>query len=143
MNFNHQFNEVKMNNSPNDNNATNSNPQPQVINNAFAIMVSGQPLNTNCLKINNDKYIMDINNPGLITSFGVTILNGNKLPNNVGFAVYYTLNNQNYEFIGVIHGEYPTAIFDSPWMDIKGITAKKMVRIGFELKPKNFLKSLK
>eukprot|EP01083_Nonionella_stella_P191576 708990_1 len=118
-------------------------PQPQVVNNAFAVMVPGQPLNTNCVKINGDKYVIDINNPGLISSFGITVLNPNTLPKNIGFAIYYSLNNQDFEFVGVIHRDYPSAIFNSPWLDIKGITGMKMVRIGFELKSTDFLKSLK
>lgn len=118
--------------------------KPQAINNAFAIMCPGRELNTNCLKISNDKYIMEINNPGLIKSFGISILNANQLPNNIGFAIYYSLPPFNqFEFVGVLHNEYCSTIIESPWKHLKGITGCQVVRIGFELKDKSFLKSLK
>lgn len=126
------------------NNHSGNQSQPEFVNNAFAIMASGQPLITKCAKISKDKFLMEIGNPGLLKSIGVSILNANQLPNNVGFAVYYSLGPSfdQFEFLGVLHGDYPTAIFDAPWVDIKGITACKTARIGFELKSKDFLKSL-
>ena len=159
MNFNHFYQNNNYNTNHNMNNNMNDNynyneqkqqqqqqkqQQPEVINNAFAIMVSGESLNRNCLKISDDKYIMEINKPGLVKSFGISILNANELPDNLGFAIYFSLPPFNqFDFVGVIHNEYPSTIVESPWNDRKGITACDVVRIGFELKEKSFLKSLK
>ena len=133
------------NNNNNNNNNTNQEQQPQVIDGAFAIMCPGQALNRNCLKLSNDRYIMEIENPGLVKSFGISILNHNQLPQDIGFCIYCSLppSFDEWEFIGILHNEYLSSIFESPWIDIKGITSCNVVRIGFQLKSKEFLKSLK
>ena len=88
---------------------------------------------------------MEIPKPGLVDSFGASILNMNQLSNTVGFAIYYSFDGQSFEFLGVLHSDYPTAIFKCPWSNnpnFKAITGCDKIMIGFELKTRDFLKSI-
>lgn len=148
-NFNSNSHDIHSNQS-----SIHTSSEPQLITNAFAMIVPGHELNTNCYQIrannntNNNptsdtKYLMMIENPGLVQNFAISLLNANQLPSDLGFAIFYSLPPFNdWKYIGIIHCKNASKIFKCPWMDIKGITKCPIARIGFELRAMDFLQSL-
>ncbi|MES1922176.1 hypothetical protein MHBO_003692 [Bonamia ostreae] len=118
------------------------------------VLVPGRPIISELVSAGEGKYTVDLQSPNQIAVFTLSVL-PNQLPTGYGIGVQYSLDNfQNWDFVGVINDNCPTATCkffvnnetefkgDAPWSVVPSNALSSTVRLGFAVLPNQSLKAL-
>ena len=109
---------------------------PTVASNIFGLLVAGRPVVTDFVALSDDKYLVQVPAPGLVTDIALFLLPGNEFPADRGVTVMWAAPPfTEWATLGTLSAEVPSAVFRTGWSTSREVAAVDAVQIGLSVDP--------
>ena len=86
--------------------------------------------------------MIELARPSMIRELCVTMLKPERMPENHGAAIYYSLPPfKDWEYVGSISAQMPSQIYSAPWRGTVH-TSVRSVRLGISVESREFIQNL-
>lgn len=109
---------------------------PTIVSTTFGLLVAGRPVVTDFVALSEDKYLVQVPAPALVSDVALFLLPGNDFPAGSGITVMWAAPPfTEWATLGTLSAEVPSAVFRTGWSTNRELAGVDAVQIGLSVDP--------
>ncbi|GAB9475833.1 hypothetical protein Gpo141_00012911 [Globisporangium polare] len=109
----------------------------------FGLVVAGRPVFTDFTEIGPAHYVVEIGDPTAVTDLTFFLLPNSPVPPGYGAVLYFAVPAlQNWQLLGTVFGEKPSAIFRTGWPTHPDVVGQPVLQLGVSIESLENVKNL-